>query len=279
MKGGLPQSYPFSPRRRLVVALFQISFLHRARCESVRKPHARIPVCAHLLPTPGMFLREPDFQSHLQIQGGQLANLFFKLQLMGYMFANADKVLSASSSLNMKKKARQPPVGSLEGTLTVVPGGRTNVLGSGEEGKMEGARNVTMGAKELLGSLVREVEALREEVDRARVAREASRQGNLLTFIRSLPEEQQRSLTESAPDYVLDCMRKLVDLALARAIPTVGNQWNPKSPVLIPGKSIFAELCIMQVVQGYLLAATEEDQAQQLKLFGSTGLGQGGGVP
>lgn len=198
---------------------------------------------------------------------------------MGYMFANADKVLSASSSLNIKNKARQPPVGSLEGTLTVVPGGRRNVLGSGEEGKMEGARNVTMGAKELLGSLVREVEALREEVDRARVAREASRQGNLLTFIRSLPEEQQRSLTESAPDYVLDCMRKLVDLALARAIPTVGNQWNPKSPVLIPGKSIFAELCIMQVVQGYLLAATEEDQAQQLKLFGSTGLGQGGGVP
>jgi hypothetical protein len=25
------------------------------------------------------------------------------------------------------------------------------------------------------------------------------------------------------------------------------NQWNPMTPVLIPSKSVFAELCIMQV--------------------------------
>lgn len=123
-------------------------------------------------------------------------------------------------------------------------------------------------------------------------------------------------MTECMPDYTLDCMRKLVDLTLARAIPTVGyashstyayicrhniyashsthrerghtlyyphtdvsmdmetrrsmehrmyswtgdvtlfgggcmvvcrNQWNPMTPVLIPSKSVFAELCIMQV--------------------------------
>lgn len=49
------------------------------------------------------------------------------------------------------------------------------------------------------------------------------------------------------------------------------NQWNPTTPVLIPSKAIFAELCIMQVVTGYLLRATEEDQAQQLKVFGGLG--------
>ena len=245
----------------------------------------------------GMFLREPDFQSRLQIQGGQLANLFFKLQLLGYMFSNADKVLSASSSLNLDLKNQggggggggsgggrrppPPPVGELEGSVTVLQG-RGNVLGSGEGVGEGGGRNVTMGAKELLGSLVREVEVLREEVERAKMTREVSRQSDLLAFIRALPEEQQRALTENTPDYTLDCMRKLVDLALARAIPTVGNQWNPATPVLIPSKGIFAELCIMQVVQGYLLAATEEDQAQQLKLFGGgtggAGGGNGGGV-
>ena len=66
-----------------------------------------------------MFLREPDFQSRLQIQGGQLANLFFKLQMMGYMFANADKVLSASSSLNIREQPRRPPIGTMTGQLTV----------------------------------------------------------------------------------------------------------------------------------------------------------------
>jgi len=45
---------------------------------------------------------------------------------------------------------------------------------------------------------------------------------DLIAFIRSLPEEQQLALTQDAPDFTLDCMRKLVDLALARAIPTVG---------------------------------------------------------
>lgn len=50
------------------------------------------------------------------------------------------------------------------------------------------------------------------------------------------------------------------------------NQWNPTTPVLIPSKAIFAELCIMQVVQGYLLRATEEDQAQQLKMFGGASI-------
>lgn len=205
------------------------------------------------------------------------------------MFSNADKVLSASSSLNFNRRGRDdgvaggggrpapPPVGKLEGTVTVLQG-RGNGLGSGEWGRDGEGRSVTMGAKELLGSLVREVEVLREQVERAKMTREVNRQSDLLAFIRALPEDQQRALTENIPDYTLDCMRKLVDLALARAIPTVGNQWSPATPVLIPSKSIFAELCIMQVVQGYLLAATEEDQEQQLKLFeGGTGGGSGGG--
>lgn len=55
------------------------------------------------------------------------------------------------------------------------------------------------------------------------------------------------------------------------ARPTGSNQWNPSTPVLIPSKAIFAELCIMQVVTGYLLRATEEDQAQQLNVFGGLG--------
>jgi len=272
------------------------SFLASPSSSPSPLPPSLPPFLPPSLPPPGMFLREPDFQSRLQIQGGQLANLFFKLQLLGYMFSNADKVLSASSSLNLDLKNQgerggsggggggrrppPPPVGELEGSVTVLQG-RGNVLGSGEGGG-EGGRNVTMGAKELLGSLVREVEVLREEVERAKMTREVSRQSDLIAFIRALPEEQQRALTENTPDYTLDCMRKLVDLALARAIPTVGNQWNPVTPVLIPSKGIFAELCIMQVVQGYLLAATEEDQAQQLKLFGGgtggAGGGNGGGV-
>jgi hypothetical protein len=76
----------------------------------------------------GMFLREPDFHSRLQIQGGQLANLFFKLQMLGYMFANADRLLSASSALNAREPPRRPPLGSLSGTVDVsmsVSGGRS----------------------------------------------------------------------------------------------------------------------------------------------------------
>ena len=67
----------------------------------------------------GMFLREPDFQSRLQIQGGQLANLFFKLQMLGYMFANADRVLSASSALNLRAVPRRPPLGDVSGVVAV----------------------------------------------------------------------------------------------------------------------------------------------------------------
>lgn len=156
----------------------------------------------------GMFLREPDFQSRLQIQGGQLANLFFKLQMLGYMFANADRVLSASSALNLKEAPRRPPVGKVEGTVAVSMGVRVVALVVGvlvwlalEVGaikkpnthrsypiyphdhhrhptgttRQEG-RNVTVQAKDLLGNLVREVEALREGLDRAKLNREVSRQ-------------------------------------------------------------------------------------------------------
>lgn len=66
-----------------------------------------------------MFLREPDFQSRLQIQGGQLANLFFKLQMLGYMFASADRRLSADSALNKREPPRRPPVGNMTGTVAV----------------------------------------------------------------------------------------------------------------------------------------------------------------
>jgi hypothetical protein len=45
---------------------------------------------------------------------------------------------------------------------------------------------------------------------------------DLVSFVRSLPEEEQRKLTANIPDHSVDCMRKLVDLTLARAVPTAG---------------------------------------------------------
>lgn len=57
----------------------------------------------------------------LSLQGGELANLFFKLQMLGYMFCNADRLLSTTSSLNVREPAAKkgPLIGNLTGNVTV----------------------------------------------------------------------------------------------------------------------------------------------------------------
>jgi hypothetical protein len=112
------------------------------------------------------------------------------------MFANADRLLSARSSLNTPEPPRDPPLGRVEGQVTIKAsvralthhtchasgalvwrGGGVLMVCCGLVWCAQNGKSVTVPAEDVLGGLAKEAQALREELARAKISREAARQG------------------------------------------------------------------------------------------------------
>lgn len=110
------------PQHTHILHALASGHIHAAigRCTSLLSITVQITI-AHVIHTPSLLTPKLTHSrsSRSPPQGGELANLFFKLQLLGYMFCNADRLLSASSSLNVREPPRMPLVGNLSGNVTI----------------------------------------------------------------------------------------------------------------------------------------------------------------
>merc|ERR1712072_1042651 len=78
-------------------------------------------------------------------------------------------------------------------------------------------------------------------------------QADMLSYIRSLPEQQMRSLTDTMTPTVLDAMKQLVDTVLTG----VGDGEIGPETVTEQSGSAMAQLCMWQLVVGYNLRELE----------------------
>jgi len=212
------------------------------------------------------------FETTTITTGERLASLMFQLQMTGYMFKNAEYRLSLSQSL--KGVDSQPLLnGSGQPSETKIPKvtGKIKVKYSIEKegGEMEinkerGGMEIEVEAEAYMSELRSEVENLRNELLKTREAKEEAVQKDMLAYIRSLPEQQMRQLTNTITPDVLDAMKQLVDTVLGG----IGEGEIGPATITEQSGSAMAQLCMWQLVVGYNLRELEVREEMEKKLNG-----------
>ena len=187
------------------------------------------------------------FETTTITTGQRLASLMFQLQMTGYMFKNAEYRLSLSQSLGMSTTNPQAssfllsgsgldqdheddedesPLskGKVKGKLKIRVGGLfgDNTLLNDGSGKSKDDENdkdfstegtdkleMEVDAEAYLSELRSEVSQLRDELSQTRQAKEEAIRKDLLLYIRTLPAQELRSLTDTMSQDVLVCMKGL----------------------------------------------------------------------
>jgi hypothetical protein len=226
--------------------------------------------------------------------GQRLASLMFQLQMTGYMLKNADYRLSISQSLGMTNGSAEAYSSNL--LLT----GDTNELDIDEEdpltsGKVKGKIKVRYVGSNLFGTAVNkssedasgsssssdqgveievdaaaymselrsEVSRLKEELGQRSEAKEEAMKKDLLLYIRTLPAQELRSLTNTMSQDVLVCMKGLVQAVLGG----IGDGKIGPETVTEQSGEAMAQLCMWQLAVGYNLRELEvrEEMKQSLQ--------------
>lgn len=181
----------------------------------------------------------------------RLANLMFQLQMTGYMFKNAEYRLSLSESLESVPALPPGEISDADDEMPEVRGQVKLKIG-GEEVKVD--------ADAYMAELRNEVAELRRELAAVENERQEAAQRDLLTYIRSMPEQQMASLTNEVTEDVLDSMKKLVN-SIMRGMGTSNVE---PGVVLQQTGPAMAQLCMWQLVIGYNLRELEvRDQLQK----------------
>jgi hypothetical protein len=212
--------------------------------------------------------------------GQRLASLMFQLQMTGYLFKNAEYRLSLSQSLGSAA-----PVLGRSGAIAALP----SLDGDDEEGvdplkgKVKGKLKIRYdredskdknGASEksdsdessagppiemevdaaaYMSELRTEVSKLRDELTVRRKEKEEAINKDLLLYIRTLPEQQLRSLTNTISQDVLLSMKGLVNVVMAG----IGEGEISADTVTEQSGEAMAQLCMWQLVVGYNLRELE----------------------
>jgi hypothetical protein len=199
--------------------------------------------------------------------GQRLASLMFQLQMSGYMFKNAEYRLSLSQSLGMTNGAS--PNFLLTGSDEEDEDEAEDLLKSKVKGKLkvrygnatkdgkEGASGLEMevDAAAYMAELRSEVSKLRDELKLTRQAKDVELRKDLLTYIRTLPEQELRSLTSTISKDVLVAMKGLVNVVMS-GIADEDGEIGPDTVTEQSGESM-AQLCMWQLVVGYNLRELE----------------------
>jgi hypothetical protein len=220
--------------------------------------------------------------------GQRLASLMFQLQMSGYMFKNAEYRLSLSQSLGMTNGAAASSnfllTGSdeededeaaedllkskVKGKLKIRYGNATR---NGEEGP---GLEMEVDAAAYMAELRSEVSKLRDELKVTRQAKDEELRKDLLTYIRTLPEQELRSLTSTISKDVLVAMKGLVNVVMS-GIAEEDGEIGPDTVTEQSAESM-AQLCMWQLVVGYNLRELEvrEEMKKSLeKRFKDIGTG------
>ena len=209
--------------------------------------------------------------------GQRLASLMFQLQMSGYMFKNAEYRMSLSQSLGMtngattnyllsgseddEEEEEDPLKGKVKGKIKIRYGNATKDGDKSEEG---GGLEMEVDAAAYMSELRSEVSKLREELKTTRQAKEEAMRKDLLTYIRTLPQQELQALTNTISKDVLVAMKGLVNVVLS-GITDGEGEIGPDTVTEQTSESM-AQLCMWQLVVGYNLRELEvrEEMKNQL---------------
>lgn len=209
--------------------------------------------------------------------GQRLASLMFQLQMTGYMLKNADYRLSLSQSLGVTKEAYstnllltgtaedldsdEDPLssGKVNGKIKVRYV-RSNLFGTADKNQLSADGNPTSEGVEIevdaaayMSELRSEVSKLKEELTQRKEAKEEALRKDLLLYIRTLPAQELRSLTNTMSPEVLVCMKGLVQAVLGG----IGDGKIGPDTVTEQSGEAMAQLCMWQLAVGYNLRELE----------------------
>jgi hypothetical protein len=208
--------------------------------------------------------------------------------MTGYMFKNAEYKLSMQQALAGDEEVTgtfqlkgasdeeegvdvDPLQGKIRGKLRVryVPksvDGQPSKEDS-EEGDKHVPEGIEVDAAAYVSELRSEVSKLRDELMGTRKEKEEALRKDLLLFIRTLPEQELRSLTNTIGQDVLVAMKGLVGAVLSG----IGEgQIGPETVTEQSGEAM-AQLCMWQLTIGYNLRTLEVREEMKKTLSGTAG--------
>jgi hypothetical protein len=222
--------------------------------------------------------------------------------MTGYMFKNAEYRLSMSQSLGMsdamsssfllsgveeifldkeddplvsgkirgklkirygkKDKGKGKNIDSTGTTEDVPPGADDENSSSTDENKEDGME-IEVDAAAYMSELRDEVSRLRDELTETKESKDEALQKDLLLYIRTLPAQELKSLTNTMSQDVLVCMKGLVQAVLAG----IGDGKIGPDTVTEQSGEAMAQLCMWQLAVGYNLRELEvrEEMKKSIK--------------
>ena len=205
------------------------------------------------------------------------------------MFKNADYRLSLSNALKMGTTnyyglpgtAEEDTIvngddslldGTVKGRLKLKSGGSGNKTATDSNTNIN--NNATSSAMEIevdaaayMSELRAEVKTLRDELTKTQQSKEDELRKDLLLYIRTLPEQELRSLTNTMSQDVLVSMKGLVNAVMAG----IGDGLITPDTVTEQSGEALAQLCMWQLVVGYNLRELEvREEMKKSLLQGST---------
>jgi hypothetical protein len=210
----------------------------------------------------------------------------FQLQMTGYMFKNAEYRMSMSQSLGMYRKmtstllltgddhydddddhGKEDPLlsGKIKGKLRIRYGKKKAWTPRNDGESTNEGSEIEVDAAAYMSELRSEVSKLRDELISTKEAKEEALRKDLLLYIRTLPAQELKSLTNTMSQDVLVCMKGLVQAVLAG----IGDgQIGPDTVTEQSGEAM-AQLCMWQLAVGYNLRELEvrEEMKKNLQMI------------
>ena len=191
--------------------------------------------------------------------------------MTGYMFKNAEYKLSMQQVLGVDDETRanyllkgvedaedlDPCQGKIRGKLRVRYGpskDSTDEKSKDEEASEDvGGTEIEVDAAAYMSELRSEVSKLRDELMVTHKEQEEALRKDLLLYIRTLPEKELRSLTNTISQDVLIAMKGLVNAVMAG----IGEGKIGPETVTEQSGEAMAQLCMWQLAIGYNLRTLE----------------------
>mmetsp|Transcript_6185 Transcript_6185/g.15353 ORF Transcript_6185/g.15353 Transcript_6185/m.15353 type:complete len:497 (+) Transcript_6185:259-1749(+) len=224
--------------------------------------------------------------------GQRLASLMFQLQMTGYMFKNAEYRISMSQSLGMSSsissnllltgveeelpdKEDDPLVsGKIKGKLKIKYEKKKSGEAKDEAAEDDSAGDATEDGMEVevdaaayMSELRNEVSRLRDELTETKESKDEALRKDLLLYIRTLPAQELKSLTNTMSQDVLVCMKGLVQAVLAG----IGDGKIGPDTVTEQSGEAMAQLCMWQLAVGYNLRELEVREEMKKSLMSLIG--------
>lgn len=221
------------------------------------------------------------FETTTITTGKRLASLMFQLQMTGYLFKNAEYRLSLTQSLNPSEggmnnlalsgadsddeKDVDPLKGKVRGKLKIRYDAESKESTNGEDVE-ESPAELEVDAAAYMSELRSEVSQLRNDLVVRRKEQEEAIRKDLLLYIRTLPEQELRSLTNTISQDVLVAMKGLVNVVMAG----IGEGEIAADTVTEQSGEAMAQLCMWQLVVGYNMRELEVREEMKKSLLNSS---------